>query len=85
LSDAAKVDSERNQTSVIKRRRGTKHDFIVHCAAAKWMRVKHKSRGARCLPRLFENCFELTVLYRDEKIAGGVHRHCRLSIANCRL
>jgi hypothetical protein len=38
------------------------------------MRMKHKSRGARwSLRRLFQNCFELSVLYRDEKIAGGVN------------
>jgi hypothetical protein len=32
------------------------------------------------LPRLFENCFELSVLYGDEKIAGGIH-----IIADCQL
>ena len=49
--------------------------------------MKDKSRGARCLPRLFENCFELSVLYGDEKVAGGIHiiADCRLPIANCRL
>ena len=46
--------------------------------------MKDKSRGARCLPRLFENCFELSVLYGDEKVAGGIHiiADCQLPIAD---
>jgi hypothetical protein len=39
LTNAAKVNSQHSQTSVIQRGSGTKHNFIVHRAASKrmWM------------------------------------------------
>jgi hypothetical protein len=39
LSDASEIDSKNDQPSVIQRSGGTKDDFVVHRAAAEWMRM----------------------------------------------
>jgi hypothetical protein len=74
LSDAAKVESQGNEAGIVQRSGSTEDDFVVHRPAAKWVRMKHESRGTRwALPRLFDNRFELSVPYRDKKVAGGIH------------
>jgi hypothetical protein len=39
LANAAKVDSENGEARVVQRSSGTKHNLIVHRAAAEWMRM----------------------------------------------
>jgi hypothetical protein len=58
LSNAAKVNSQRRQSGVVKRRGSAKHDLIVHRAAAEWVWMEHQSHGSGwTLPRLFQNRF----------------------------
>jgi hypothetical protein len=58
LADAAKVYPENGEASIVQRGSGTKHNFIVHRAAAKWMRMKDQGHALRfALARLFQNCF----------------------------
>ena len=74
LSDATKVDSQSCNAGVVQSGSRAKHNFIVHSAATEWMWMKHESRSVRwLLPRLFENCFQLSVFYGYEKVAGGIH------------
>src|ERR1043165_5136126 len=76
LSDAAKVDAQGDEASVIQRARRAKDDLVVHRAAAQRMRVKHERHAACGLARarLFQDGFEPTVRRSDEKIPSRIHK-----------
>jgi hypothetical protein len=74
LSDAAKIDAQRNQSHIIQSRGSAKDDFVMHCAAAEWMRMQHQSYAANfAVARLFQNRLEPSMRRGNEKIACRIH------------
>jgi hypothetical protein len=75
LADATKVDSQRRQTGFVQGGSGAEHDFVVHRAAAKWMRMQHQGHALRMRrARFFQNRFQPPMLNGKKKVSCRIHK-----------